>query len=257
MTCMNRFSRTSSPATELRPDPPIYPRRAVARRAVIPTRSAKPRANTRQPVQFSPRAARCRESGHARPTAKVLPCRHQPAKLLCGMWRRETHGHEVGSAPRSVLLLDALTHFRPFVLSRLYPHRGQRAGGPVLSTPPPQTNSTTNQYQTGQSETNARLGGPPALRTKLYAQCERAGPGGSVELSQAGERDKRERKDPPGQAVPVPVPRPKGRRPRLRRFYSRMVEKIYREVVVAQGRQDKERHDNHHTYLPTHGQQPT
>lgn len=123
--------------------------------------------------------------------------------------------------------------------------------------PPPPTNSTTNNYQTGQSETNARLGGPPELRTKLYAQCERAGPGGSVELSQAGERDKRERKDPPGQAVPVPVPRPKGRRPRLRRFYSRMVEKIYREVVVAQGRQDKERHDNHHTYLPTHGQQPT
>lgn len=192
---------------------------------MIPTRSAKPRANTRQPVQV--RVSRAARMEHARqPTAKVsLPMSSPASRValwLCG--EGGEHGHDVGSAPRSALLLDALIPFSP---SFVYPPRGGRAGlasiAPHQPTRPPRRPPTTNNYQMGQSETNARLGGPPELRTKLYAQCERAaGPrwaGGAL----TGRKRDRERKRPTGPSSAGPGPqtqRPDGLPP-CDGFYSR------------------------------------
>lgn len=119
----------------------------------------------------------------------------------------------VGSAPRSVLLLDSLPP-PPSAHPLLYPHRGGR-GGPVLSTPINQHDhyhDHHDQQLPNGAVRNKRAAGGGALLNfgqKLYVQCEHAGPGGSVGLSQAGGDTERKKRDPPGQAVPVPVPRPR------------------------------------------------
>lgn len=163
MTCMNRPSRTSSPpATIHAPREPIYSRRAAARpRGHLrpgPRPKPRPGPNTRRPV--SPQSRRRIGKTHsANSNKKVLPpCRHNGQQFLCvDCGEGGNMAHDVGSASRSVLLLDALLPFRPC------PAPAQRrAGGPCLFIPSTNTNTTnhaTNDFLMGHSETNARLGG--------------------------------------------------------------------------------------------------
>lgn len=120
--------------------------------------------------------------------------------------------HDVGSAPRSVLLLDALP---PPPIHPLHPHRGKRAGGPGSCHP-------MNQRLPNEAFRNKRAaggeGGSPEIRINLHVQATNRP--GDCWVGLLARRDKRhKRKDPPdakqftAPGPPDPEPRADGRPP--------------------------------------------
>lgn len=121
--------------------------------------------------------------------------------------------HDVGSAPRSVLLLDALP---PPPIHPLHPHRGKRAGGPGSCHP-------MNQRLPNEAFRNKRAaggeGGSPEIRINLHVRDYESTwrlLGGSPRK----ERQATQRKRPTGcQAIHSARPsrpRTQGRRPSAR-----------------------------------------
>lgn len=130
--------------------------------------------------------------------------------------------HDVGSASRSVLLLDALIPLRPSLASAQ-----RRAGGPCLFTPSTNTNTNTdtNDYPMGHSETNARgEGGCSSTSDILYVVYNATR---RLVLWSPLARRQQEKKRPTGPSSPGPGPGasdpgPQGPTAALLRFYSKM-----------------------------------
>lgn len=215
MTCMNRLSRTSSPATihaAERANLSQTARRRPSRRYARGQAQGK-YAPSSQSV--SPRTAAERKLDP--PTAEGSPFRHQPT-ALCELWRRVV-AHDVGSAPRSVLLLDALS---PPPIHPLHPHRGKRAGGPGSCHP-------MNQRLPNEAFRNKRAaggeGGSPEIRINLQVQATNRP--GDCWVGLLARRDKRHREkthrmpsNSQRPALQTQNPGPTAVRPR--RFYSRL-----------------------------------
>lgn len=220
-----RFSRTSLPANDLHepPQPHLVTSHDTRRGASqsIPNGPPPPIASLRsrpRPRQIraiqsaSPRTAAERKEMDPPlpPTAEGSPFRHQPT-ALCELWRRAV-AHDVGSAPRSVLLLDALP---PPPIHPLHPHRGKRAGGPGSCHP-------MNLRLPNEAFRNKRAaggeGGSPEIRINLQVQATNR-PGDLLGGSPRKERQATQRKDPPdakqftAPGPPDPEPRADGRPP--------------------------------------------
>lgn len=212
MTCMNRLSRTSSPATIHSAYKPIYPRRAAALRVVM--LEAKPRPNTRRP---SRRAAAAR----SKMDTSTAGSSHMwsPTISTLFMWRRgRSMDMRVGSALVRCFFWTLSTPWPTF----LHPeslHRGLADGPLSWSSHPPIPSSPTQPRTTGwgSPETNARLV-PLELRINRFAYVR------ACRLLVWGFLASGCRQT--HQAQPVPSPSLNVTRPKptaaLRCFYSRM-----------------------------------
>lgn len=222
---------------------------------MIPTRSAKPRANTRQPVLVQVhRAARTETCTNANSKGSLshVVTNEQSRSVACGeggeTWPRCWLGASFGA-----------TFGRPHPPSAhnfcIHPPRGERAG--LALSPPPinQHDHHDDQQLPNGAVRNKRAAG--GLLLNFGQNCTpnasvQQGPAGLVGLSQGGRETERKRPTGPSSAGPGPqTQRPDGRPATV---------SILGFVVVISGSRlwrRAERHDNHHTYLHTDNNKPT